>query len=291
MYRKLTCLACFIFVLGLVSAGWADTVDPTLAGWWKFDGNGLDASPNGRNGTLAGDAQFVSGYSGQALALDGDGDYFTVDGYKGVLSVSPVTVTAWVNTTATADEGDITYWGRNSGTRRVDFRVNAGRLRVEHGSGNIQGDTSLNDGEWHHVALAMRAGAAMVHPEVKLYLDGRDDTRRNTTDPDAFNLVDNANNVDLTIGRRVPQDDRHFLGMIDEVRIYERELADIEIRDLSSLGYLASAHDPEPADGERLEATWGILRWSASPPAASHDVYFSTSFDDVSAGAETAFVG
>ncbi|MFH1717613.1 MAG: LamG-like jellyroll fold domain-containing protein, partial [Planctomycetota bacterium] len=189
MSKKLICLFSFVLVLGAAVTGTANAADPVLAGWWKFDGNGLDSSGNGRNGTLAGDAHFEAGYSGQALALDGDGDYFTVDGYLGIFSASPVTVSAWVNTTATGDEGDIAYWGRNAGRRRVDFRINSGRLRVEHGSGNIQGDTSLNDGEWHHVALTMPPLAPISYPEVKLYLDGRDDTR-DTQDPDFFELVD-----------------------------------------------------------------------------------------------------
>jgi Concanavalin A-like lectin/glucanases superfamily/HpiC1 cyclase len=290
MCRKLMCLVSLALVLGVVWASPAKAVDPNLAGWWKFDGDGLDASGNGRNGTLAGDAHFEAGYFSQALALDGNGDYFTVNGWKGLMSTSAVTVSAWVNTTAAADEGDIMYWGRNSGTRRVDFRINAGRLRVEHGSGNIQGDTTLNDGEWHHVALTMPAAAEISYPYVKLYLDGRDDTRH-TTDPDAFNLADNANNVDLTIGRRVPQNDRLFIGLIDDARIYDAELTSIQIRDLATLGYLATAHSPSPADGQAYEDTWATLKWVPGPLAASHDVYFSTSFDDVNAGDPAAFVG
>ena len=158
MCRKLICLVLLVLGLGAVWMSPANAADPSLVGWWKFDGNGLDASGNGRNGTLAGNAPCEPGHSGQALALDGDGDYFTVDGWKGLLSVSPVTVSAWVKTTASGD-ATMVYWGRNSGTRRVDFRLGSGRLRVEHGSGNIQGDTTLNDDEWHHVALTVPAAA------------------------------------------------------------------------------------------------------------------------------------
>ncbi len=290
MSNKLICLFSFVLVFGAVVTGAANAADPILAGWWKFDGNGLDSSGNGRNGTLAGDAHFEPGYFGQALALDGSGDYFTVDGYKGVFSASPVSVSAWVNTTAAGDEGDIMYWGRNAGRRRVDFRINSGRLRVEHGSGNIQGDTSLNDGEWHHVALTMPALAPVSYPEVKLYLDGQDDTRH-TTDPDFFEIVDHAANVDLTIGRRVVQDDRHFLGMIDDVKLYETELVVIQVMDLATYGYLARAHSPSLPDGEKYEDTWGNLAWSPGPLAVSHNLYFGTSFEDVNAGADSVFVG
>ncbi len=289
MCRKLIYLISLVLVLGSAWTIPVKAADPNLVGWWKLDGDGLDASGNGRSGVLAGNAHFEAGHSGQALALDGDGDYFTVTGWKGLLSVSPVTVTAWVKTTASGD-ATMVYWGRNSGTRRVDFRLGSGRLRVEHGSGNIQGNTTLNDNEWHHVALAMRAAAKITYPEVKLYLDGRDDTQ-NTADPDAFALVDNTNNVDLTIGRRTPNNDRFFPGLIDEVQIYNRELAVVQIRDLAKRGYLATAHSPNPPDGQKFEDSWVNLTWVAGPLATSHDVYFGTSLQDVNAGVPAAFVG
>jgi len=277
------------FLVVLVCPLLAGAADPDLVGWWRFDSDGLDASGNGRDGTLEGDAHFVVGYSGQALALDGAGDYFTVNDYKGLMSTEAVTVTAWVQTTG---NGTIAYWGRNAGRRRVDFRVSSGRLRVEHGSGNLQGDTSLNDGQWHHVALTIPAGAPVSYPEVKLYLDGRDDTRA-TRDPeeDVFELVDDAANVDLTFGRRVVQDDRHFPGLIDGVRMYSRVLTVTEIRDLMHLGYLASAHSPDPPNGSSYEEEWARLEWIPGPLAASHNLYFGTSFEDVNTAAAAAFVG
>jgi len=289
MCRKMIGLISLVFVLSLALPSPAEAAEPGLVGWWKFDGDGLDASGNGRNGTLAGDAHFEVGHSGQALALDGTGDSFSVTGWKGLLSTSAVTVTAWVKTTA---GGTMVYWGRSSGGRRVDFDVNpgTGRLRVRHGNGNIQGDTAVNDGEWHHIALTMPAAAQISYPYVKLYCDGRDDTQ-NTTDPDAFNLVDHASNVDLTIGYRVPNGDGYFTGLIDDVRIYDRELVGAEIKDIATLGYLASPHSPTPADGAIVEDTWTTLTWTAGPLAASHKLYLSTSIDDVNAGAESAFVG
>ncbi len=276
-----------VLVVGLIAPMVANGADPGLVGWWKFDGDGSDASGNGRDGTLMGNADFKPGHEGQALTLDGDGDYFTVNGWTGLMSSSPVTVTAWVQTTG---NGTMVYWGRNSGTRRVDFRINGGRLRVEHGSGNLQGDTTLNDGEWHHVVLAMPANAPISYPEVKLYLDGRDDTR-DTQDPDLFQLVDHASNVDVTVGYRAPNADRFFPGLIDDVRMYERVLGEAEIADVMELGYLASAHTPVPADGSRLDEVWVNLEWTPGPLAASHNVYFGTSFEDVNAGAEGTFVG
>lgn len=94
----------------------------------------------------------------------------------------------------------------------------------------------------------------------------------------------------LQIGRRVPQDDRHFMGMIDDVRIYDKVLAGAEIQDIMKLGYLASAHSPSLPDGEKFEETWATLEWTAGPLAVTHNLYFDTSFEDVNVAAEGAFV-
>jgi len=52
-----------------------------------------------------------------------------------------------------------------------------------------------------------------------------------------------------------------------------------------------SAHDPSPADGEVYTQTWANLGWIPGESAASHDVYFSDSFDDVNDGTNEAFQG
>ena len=58
MSEKLICLVSFVLVLGLATASPAGLDDdPNLAGWWKFDGDTLDSSPNGRQGTLVGDGR------------------------------------------------------------------------------------------------------------------------------------------------------------------------------------------------------------------------------------------
>ena len=77
---KRSAMVMMVLFLGAISPVVAHGADPNPMGWWSFDGNGVDSSGNGRDGTLNGDAHYEAGYLGQALALDGDGDYFTVDG-------------------------------------------------------------------------------------------------------------------------------------------------------------------------------------------------------------------
>jgi len=205
--------------------------DPGTAGLqaqYQFEGNTSDSSGNRRNGTAQGGPAFSAGRLGQAISLDGFNDYVNIDGYKGILGSSAVTVTAWIRTNSTVT-GAIVGWGPNVAGQRFGFRVDAGRLRLEHHGGNIQGDTVLDDGDWHHVAVTVQAGATISYPETILYLDGVDDTRP-TADPDVFNLTAAE---DVSIGRRPASNDRFFLGQIDEVHIYNRALTHEEVGWLS----------------------------------------------------------
>jgi len=259
--------------------------DPNLQGWWKFDvGYGttaIDWSGHDRHGTLIGPSPtWAPGVLGNALQFDGsDNSYVNIDGYKGVLGTSAFSVTAWVKSTATGDR-TIMSWGTGTSTERVDFRLFEGRLRVEHGAGNRQGDTVLADDEWHHVALTIAENATISYPEVKLWLDGRDDTRSGT-DPDAFNLV--AQN-DVGIGIRVHNDQREFVGTLDDVRLYDKELTAGQI---SQILDPARAWDPTPADGDKDVALGTTLTWKAGADPdtgrdfTTHHLYFSTSFEDV----------
>ena len=58
-----------------------------------------------------------------------------------------------------------------------------------------------------------------------LWLDGLDDTRP-STDPDAYNITADQ---DVRIGSRPAGNDRFFMGLIDDVRIYDYALSDAEI--------------------------------------------------------------
>jgi hypothetical protein len=97
------------FVLGFVSPIPAAEPDASLMGYWKLDADAQDASGNNRHGALVGNAVLVAaGAYGGALSLDGNGDYVTISGYKGVNAAGGVqhafTVANWFRTTF--DSGD-----------------------------------------------------------------------------------------------------------------------------------------------------------------------------------------
>jgi len=73
--------------------------------------------------------------------------------------------------------------------------------------------------------VTVQEDSTVSYPEVKLYLDGNDDTRQ-TADPDPFDITAAR---DVRIGSRPAGGDRFFMGQIDEVRIYDRALSPDEI--------------------------------------------------------------
>jgi hypothetical protein len=188
-----------------------------LVGHWKLDGDFNDSSGNGLHGTGMGGPTFALGKIGQAINLDGVDDYVNITSYKGILVDAdnvqqPFTISCWFKTTG---NGEMVTWGESSPARhRMTFRINAGRLRTEHGDGNIQGDITCNDGQWHHAAVTIARGAAVSTPGAGLWLDGAFDVRASTDgDPDPYLLTAGA----------------YFPGTIDEVRIYDRVLTEEEI--------------------------------------------------------------
>jgi len=291
MSKKLIYLVCLVFALGLVLTSAANAADPNLMGWWRFDGDALDTSGNERHGTLHGSPQFGPGVFGQALEFEANPDYVTIDGYKGVLGTHAFSITAWVKTANPANIEQIVHWGAHVGGQRVEFRINSTRLRISHGNGNVQGNTDLIDDEWHHVAVTVIDNATASSGDVTFYVDGEDDTME-STDPDGWDIVANAT-LDVTIGWRPTQQDRPFIGSIDDVRIYDEVLTQEEVQAIMAGGGegYPFALGPEPADGALHENTWANLKWWPGDFALSHDIYIGDNFDDVNDGAEGTFQG
>jgi len=216
----------------------------SLVAYYSFDGNAQDASGNNRHGTAVGAPLFVSGAAGQAMEFDGVDDYVNVDGYKGINAdhsdpnnpfQQPFTISNWVKTTSETGDTEMVTWGLQGAGTRLTWRIHEGRLRTEHNAGNLRGNTYVNDGEWHHIALVVTEGANLRPETTHLYVDGFEDTYFSGGDT-AFNLTADS---DVRIGMSGPHEAaaaanvRYFLGALDEVRIYDRALSAAEIAGLA----------------------------------------------------------
>ena len=285
MSRKLLCLMSFVLVLGMASTGLAQ-----LEGYWPLDGDLLDASGNDRHGTWKGDPNavvdpnsFVPGAVGLGLAFNGVDEYINIDGYTGISAIDGVqqefSVANWFKIAPGASDGSVEMvtWGSSPATQRLTWRVHQGRLRTEHGSGNLRGNTYVDDDEWHHCALVVTEGANLRVPATRLYVDGVEDTIFSGSD-NAYNL---GSDTTVNIGKQSTGSGRFWPGSLDEVYIFSRVLdADmvVEVMNGGSPSW-PKADKPSPADGTMLEEASTFLEWRAGQGAVSHDVYFGTTAD------------
>jgi hypothetical protein len=208
--------------------------DPHLAGWWRFDEvsgkSAADSSKQGHNGILEGALSFEThsapGRIGTAIKLEGKEQSVRVTGFRGVTGTRPRTIAVWVKTTAPS--GEIVSWGLDDYGRMCILGFIRGRIGLTPKGGYLYMKAGIHDDAWHHVAVVVHeASPPNLHDNVKLYRDGE------IAEIDDIGLldlwpIDTGEKLDVRIGRR-------FRGLLDDLRIYDRALAEDEIRALFKL--------------------------------------------------------
>jgi hypothetical protein len=206
---------------------------------YLFDGTANDSSGNGEHLALSGDATFATGMHGQALSLDGAGDYaFT--GFSDY-GLTQFTVEAWIKS---ADVGrNVHYVSLHAGQYIVlgDYGVAnvstwaEGLSPTDMGSGSVS-QTLFND-TWYHLAFTYDGSTQ------RFYIDGELAGAAATS-----GTLDNGFTGGLTIGARYTGTTQYVDGLIDTVRISDRALA------RSELGFFTDgvAAVPLPAGGALL---------------------------------------
>lgn len=223
----------------------AQAQDPSLLGYWKFDeGSGTtasDSSGNNKHGTVYG-ALWTDGNAGNALQFDGADDH--VD-FPILYSSSPsaLTVIAWIKFPMTGVDiyRDIVWHGDN-GEFELQFRYDAlgwgeaiFKVKLETGVWSSVGAGEIPEYEWHQIA-----GVWTRADKIKIYKDGTLTAEQPVGD---YALLDPG----PTFARGVigayhdsVYYTKHFIGAIDEVRIYNRALSVDEI--------IALRDNPQPIE-------------------------------------------
>jgi hypothetical protein len=270
-------LAMAVLLLG-ASAGRAPAADdPYLIGWWTFDeGSGTvakDSSGHNNNGTLNGGPQWVSGYSGGALKLDGTDDYVDC-GNDPSLDLTAWTITFWLNVTQNKDYNAFVVKGLDAAENYevLGFANGSMHMPITFDSGTR---TFVNTpagiivaGEWAHFAYSYSSTTGR-----RFYKDG------NSVYSDAPAGTPKASTEVLTIGNERPMT-RFTNGIMDDVRIYNRVLTAGQVKAVSTGGVpvYGKAENPSPTDGA-LAVTMPLLQWAAGDKALFHTVYLGTSPD------------
>ena len=235
----------FFLLFALHSAATAQCLPPPsgLVSWWPGDGNANDIIDL-NDGTLQNGATFATGFvtsgNGQAFSFDGNGDFVSVPDNNSLdLGTGDFSIDAWIKTNSTRGVNTIM-------DKRVDNRSTEGSIKGYHfflafssgllgvhmadgGFTNFISSASVNDGAFHHVAVAIDRDSPTGG---KLYVDGTAVLTFNPTSrPGSLD-----NNADFLIGGHISIPEFVFDGEIDELELYNVALSASEIQAIFNAG-------------------------------------------------------
>ena len=210
----------------------ADANVTNLVSWWKFnEGSGVTAydSAGTNDGTIHG-ATWTTDYTGIALDFDGD-DYVEVSDDPSLRFTlnSRFSLCSWAKPGGgyivgkMGDSAKYGLFGYNIGYNTTSNKYYFTVKRSRVGSATVSVYTGeIPQGDWSHVT------AVYNNRDMKIYLDGE----LEGTGTFREDYISGPPDKDLTIGARSAGSsiDSHFIGFIDDVRIYNKALSDEEVR-------------------------------------------------------------
>ena len=219
----------------------------------ELDGKStIDHSKYGNNGEIAGNPKLVDGKFGKALELNGETDWVEVPHDDTLTVDESVTVMAWIHTERHTGPNNARWQGivaKSNNPRSYSFYTESPseclHLSV-NGSGSVcQGKVKLD--EWQHVVAQIDDGTThryWINGEMVGEYGGK-----NAPPGKADTAV-------LFVGK-THEGNRQFLGLIDEVRIWNRALSEEEVIEQMEKGHF----ELFPVDPrQKLATSWGQLK-------------------------------
>lgn len=191
---------------------------------WPMNGSAVDSSGNNHNGTVNG-ATYVAGRNGQALSFDGINDSVDVANPNTFnFGTANFSIAAWIKRSNVDKKGWILNKCGNWSSACKEFFIE-GNDKLAFGSfetTQLESNASINDTNWHHVAVTFNDSTNLV----SLYVDGVFDK----SSTQAL-IADNASHV-VKMGAMNGQAD-FYSGLLDDVHVYNHALSLAEIQTLA----------------------------------------------------------
>jgi len=279
MYKKICLLTCFVVIVFAVNL--ASALDQPVAYYPMDEGSGTvvgDASGNGNDGTIVGALDWVEGAPDFGTGLDFPataGNYVNCGTFNPSGTDDIMTVSAWFKVETIGGYQCIVGKAVETSTGTVQWQLTlnaTGQVgwKLSGSAGYAAISTAVTAGEWHHVAMVKNG------TDGELFIDG--ESVGTQTGLAAFPST--GYEYPVMIGAV-----RSFLfnGVIDEVAIFSSALSLADIQDVMNGAFVTKgpATGANPGNGEEDVAIDSILSWTPGPFADTHDVFFSTDFNDV----------
>lgn len=221
----------------------------------ELDGDtAIDHSKYGNDGELVGGPKLADGKFGKALEFNGESDWVVVP-HDEILTVDEsVTVMAWINTERHQGPGGQRWQGivaKSNGPRSYSFYTEfpSECLHLSVGGSGSVCNKKVPLEEWVHVVAQVDDGS--TH---KYWVNGESAGEFGGKNPPPGK----ADTADVLVGK-THEGSREFLGLIDEVRVWNRALTEDEILDQMEKGHF----ELFPVDPrQKLATSWGQLKTS-----------------------------
>ena len=214
----------------------ANTQVPNLAAGYAFNETSgttaADASGHGIVGTLTNGPTFAAGKYGNAVNLDGVNDFVNLGNPAALQLTGSMTLSAWVNASSfpVDDAAVISKRGSGESGFQLDLTKDTGprtigfKLTTSSGGQMFRyGATTLQPNTWYHIAGVYNAATQTMD----VYLNGVLD---NGALVGTVTSSQQNSTADVNIGRRSGVSGFEFAGRIDDVRIADRALTQLQIQ-------------------------------------------------------------
>ncbi|MCA9360714.1 LamG domain-containing protein [Candidatus Nomurabacteria bacterium] len=245
--------------VGIATTHSAGSLSDGLLGHYTFDGQDMDlANASGEILDKSGNSNIgnwvnhskstVIGKVGQAIDFDGVNDYISLGQDADILDVmtndSEGTLCSWFNTdvlsATSAEDYSIFSMMYIGGTQSI-FSISAAwgveTLRFRGGNAYLYTDALLGDlniqiNRWYHTCVTNTV-IDSTNSTATFYLDG---VRVGTASLDRTRFPDPGEDGNVLIGAFNAGASQRFNGTLDDMRIYNRVLSDIEVQHLYQQG-------------------------------------------------------
>ena len=232
--KNLLQISCLSLLLLLVTNSARGDLNNGLTAHYLFDGNADDASSNGYHGVVHGATLVPNrfGVPDSAYSFDGVNDYINIVPGPGFTGARQFTISTWLKSDSKSGKGCSRIVEIGNNNNRINLilgTVCTNLIGKFYGWITINGqnyaatigenDINYNDDQWHFVVFAYNGS------RTELYVDAQ------LAATSAFSEAITSP-ATVLVGQYSGNQDSAFGGIIDDIRIYNRALAEYEIKEL-----------------------------------------------------------